>query len=199
MKDSRIFSLFPEAVVYVSQIDVDKNKVIEQAKQTSFKRLIDGEGCYMSDTTMVFDDLPFVRDEAKKHVENYIRKIMFYNMDFKFLNSWFSKTEPKGHSIIHSHNNSFLSGVYYPEGSEGFTISFFKKADPFWSLEVDVVNDLNAIFQTLTISNDNTLILFPSNLRHKIDVNKSDKDRYSLAFNINPSGFIGGRDGRVFF
>jgi len=51
----------------------------------------------------------------------------------------------------------------------------------------------------LTISNDNTLILFPSNLRHKIDVNKSDKDRYSLAFNINPSGYIGGRDGRVFF
>ena len=198
MKDNRIFPIFPEAVVYVSQIDVDKNKVLEHAKQVSFTKLMDGEGCYMSDTR-IFDDLSFVRNEAKKHIEHYIRNIMSYNMDFKFLNSWFSKTEPKGSSIIHSHNNSFLSGVYYPEGSDSFTISFFKKNDPFWSIQVDEVNDLNAKFQTLQINNDNTLILFPSNLRHKIDENNSNKDRYSLAFNINPSGYIGKRDGRVFF
>ena len=198
MKDNYIFPIFPEAVVYVSQIDVDKNKILEHTKQVSFVKLSEGEGCYMSDTK-VFDDLIFVKDEAKKHIEHYIKNIMFYNMNFKFLNSWFSKTEPKGYSTIHSHNNSFLSGVYYPEGSEGFTISFFKKADPFWDIEVDVVNDLNAKLQTLKINNDNTLILFPSYLRHKIDVNNSNKDRYSLAFNINPSGYVGGKDGRVFF
>jgi len=198
MKENIVYPIFPEAVVYISQIDVDRNKILEYAKQTVFEKAIDGEGCYLSHT-QVFDDLYFIKDAVKEHVEFYIRKIMHLKMDFKFLNSWFSKTEPKGYSKVHMHNNTLISGVYYPEASEEFSISFIKNYETFWHINVDEINNFNAKTHTLKISKENMLILFPSNLKHKIDINNSNQNRYSVAFNINPSGYIGARDGRVFF
>ena len=199
MNDYCAVPCFPEAIVYVSTVNVDKNIILDYMKKVTFIKLNQGKNCYMSKDINVFDGLSFLKDEAKKHVEQYIRKIMSYNMDFKFLNSWVSKTEPKGESEAHSHSNTFLSGVYYPEGSEGFSISFFKKQQFFWHIKTDEINNFNATSQTVQITNDNTLILFPSDLRHKIDLNNSNVDRYSLAFNINPSGYIGSGDGRIFF
>lgn len=199
MNDYIVAPIFPEAVVYVSTVNVDKNIILDYIKKFTLNKLNEGKNCYMSEDTNVFNGLGFLKDEAKKHVENYIKKIMFYNMNFKFLNSWISKTEPQGESTTHKHCNTFLSGVYYPEGSEGFSISFFKNPQFFWDIKIDEINNFNAKSQTIQITNDNTLILFPSELRHKIDLNNSKTDRYSLAFNINPSGYVGSGDGRVFF
>ena len=38
--------------------------------------------------------------------------------------------------------------------------------------------------------NENVLLLFPSQLYHRINKNTSNKIRYSLAFNINPLGLF---------
>jgi uncharacterized protein (TIGR02466 family) len=198
MKESIVYSIFPEAVIYVSKIDVDNNKILEYAKQTVFEKTTGGVGCYLSHTK-VFDDIYFIKDAIKEQVEFYIRKIMHFKMDFKFLNSWISKTEPKGYSETHIHRNTFISGVYYPEASDEFSISFIKDYETFWDVKVDEINNFNAKTHTLKIKEENMLILFPSNLKHKIDVNNSSQNRYSVAFNINPSGYIGGKDGRVFF
>jgi hypothetical protein len=43
----------------------------------------------------------------------------------------------------------------------------------------------------------NQLILFFSNLRHKINDNNSQKDRYSLAFNLLPEGTFGEGDSKI--
>ena len=41
---------------------------------------------------------------------------------------------------------------------------------------------------------NNLLILFPSELHHKILINKSDTIRYSLAFNLVPTGLLGNKN-----
>ena len=41
------------------------------------------------------------------------------------------------------------------------------------------------------------IIFFPSDIQHKIAENKTNKDRYSLAFNFYPVGNIGVRDSNV--
>ena len=46
---------------------------------------------------------------------------------------------------------------------------------------------------------DNFLILFFSQLRHKIMPNYSTEDRFSLAFNILPEGEFGTGDSRIIF
>ena len=47
--------------------------------------------------------------------------------------------------------------------------------------------------------NYKTIILFPSNLRHSIEKNLSNKIRYSIAFNTLPLGEIGTGDSKINF
>jgi hypothetical protein len=97
------------------------------------------------------------------------------------------------------HLNSFLSGVYYPLGSKNFKITFYKSDPCFWDIRVNHENDFNAKSITITIEKDNALILFPSTLNHSIAINDSNIDRYSIAFNINPTGYIGKDDTGIIF
>ena len=44
-----------------------------------------------------------------------------------------------------------------------------------------------------------SLIIFPSYLQHKIGINNTKKQRFSLAFNINPFGKTGEGDSEYDF
>ena len=41
------------------------------------------------------------------------------------------------------------------------------------------------------------LMLFPSNLMHRVEENKSNRDRYSLAFNLFCKGRFGHKEGQL--
>lgn len=190
--------IFPEAVIHICKVNVDKTLMLTYIKNNNFIKNDSGKNCYMSLNHYVLNDLDILKKEIQSHVKNYLLNIMQYKMDFKFVKSWLTKTEPEGYSFEHRHANSFLSGVYYPESSKDFNICFYKK-DNFWDVTSTNDNDFNARTYKLNISEDNFLIIFPSDLKHGIDINKSDKDRYSIAFNINPSGYVGRGDSRISF
>ena len=82
-----------------------------------------------------------------------------------------------------------MSGVYYPEHDSGFKITF--KKEPIVCSTYQVFENDHNIYSAEEWSitpKKNTVLLFPSNLMHKVAKNLSNKDRYSLAFNINPIG-----------
>jgi uncharacterized protein (TIGR02466 family) len=108
---------------------------------------------------------------------------MLKNINYRIFSSWLTKAEPKTFSDAHSHTNSWLSGVYYPKGDPGFGIKFFyDNSLPFYTQPTEY-NMYNST-EWSEFPEDNHLILFFSQLRHKIMPNKSTKDRFSLAFNI---------------
>ena len=82
-----------------------------------------------------------------------------------------------------------MSGIYYPEHDNDFKISFKKENGVCSTYQVfeDNHNIYSAEEWTIT-PKKNTVLLFPSNLMHKAAKNLSNKNRYSLAFNINPIG-----------
>ena len=45
--------------------------------------------------------------------------------------------------------------------------------------------------------NQGKLVIFPSNLMHRVEENKSDKNRYSLAFNLYCRGHFGHKEGQL--
>lgn len=198
MENSLTIPIFPEAVIHMCTVNVDKNEILNYIKNNNFIKNESGHNNYISSNTYVLNDLSNLKNEIQKNVNHYLKNILQHKMDFKFVKSWLTKTEPEGYSSKHRHCNSFLSGVYYPESGKDFNICFYKK-NTFWDVKSENFNDFNAMNYKLNISEDNFLILFPSSLKHSIDVNKSNTDRYSLAFNINPSGYIGLADSRIFF
>jgi uncharacterized protein (TIGR02466 family) len=203
MIDFKIVPVFPEAFVYVSLVDVDSDKIIKYANCIDFELTNASKDnfckCYISKNMNVFNDLEFLKNEINKHVSNYLYNLFKYDMDHQFINSWFTKTSTNGFSQKHVHQNTFLSGVYYPVGNKNFKIKFYKDKESHWDIKKKEINEFSFKELSFSIEQNNTLILFPSDLQHNIESNNSGVDRYSLAFNINPKGYIGDGDTKVFF
>ena len=137
--------------------------------------------------------------EINKAVDATLKDIlMLKNINYRIFSSWLTKVGPKTSSYSHNHANSWLSGIYYPKGDPGFSVRFFyDDTRPFYTPPTEY-NIYNSTAWTL-FPEDNHLILFFSQLRHKVMPNQSTKDRLSLAFNILPKGQFGEDDSTVIF
>lgn len=136
-------------------------------------------------------ELKELSEQIKQLSHNFIEEKFKHNIDLDICDSWATKTLKKGFSQKHSHDNSFLSGVYYPFGSDETKICFHKPLRyTFWNIEVKEFTPFNISTFTLNIK-DNTLIFFKSYLEHEIVKYFGNDARYSIAFNIVPRGLIG--------
>jgi len=128
-------------------------------------------------------------DEFKKFM-----KELDYDYDFKISTSWFVSIEKDQEGHSHIHKNSFYSGVYYydeyDEDSAGLELD-----NP-----ISTLFDFHLVPKSYTATTSvstvikpqkNLLVLFPSYLRHKIQKHTGENTRYSLAFNIVPTGKYG--------
>ena len=198
----QIKPIFPQAVMGLSKLEVDHNKILKYIENIEFKMtdvsILGKAKMYISKNLNILNEISYLRDEIYNNVKNYLNNIMKFKMDFQFTTSWVTKTLSNGYSHEHTHQNSFLSGVYYPIGNENFNIKFHKEKN-LWSSQMIEINDLNADWYNVNIIENNVLILFPSNLRHSIEKNLSNKIRYSIAFNTLPLGEIGTGDSKIIF
>ena len=205
MYNKSILSVFPEAVIYSTVLNLDPHKILDFCKKSTFKYTVASlqknpeSNSFLSDSLNIFNELTDLKQQIEIHIKEYLYNILKYEMNFKILNSWITKVNPNGYSQAHVHTNTFLTGVYYPFGNKEFKIKFYKKNQSFFSFVSKEFNMFTTNSVTFDIVNDNTLLLFPSDLKHNIEKNKSNIERYSIAFNVNPKGFIGEGDSRVEF
>jgi uncharacterized protein (TIGR02466 family) len=198
----KIVPIFPQAVLGLTQLEVDFNKVLQHIENIEFNltaaSIGDEANAYISKNFNIFEELPFLKDKIYIHVKHYLNEIMKLKMNFQFTTSWVTRTPPNGFCQKHAHHNSFLSGVYYPVGNKNFNIKFYKRSS-FWGIQNNETNTLNAEDCNVSITENNFLILFPSHLKHSIEKNLSNKTRYSIAFNTLPLDEIGQGDSKVYF
>jgi uncharacterized protein (TIGR02466 family) len=120
--------------------------------------------------------------------------LKYHNNNFEITTSWISKTEPGEESEWHQHNNCMYSGIFYINTSENSgDISFETHENKRFQLiptEFNIYNSASFTFKPL----NNMIILFESQLFHKIFKNNSNMTRYSIAFNVMPVGKIGSSD-----
>ena len=140
-----------------------------------------------------------LNEEINKAINVTLKEtLMLKNINYRIFSSWLTKTKPKGFSDSHFHGNSWLSGVYYPKGDPGFSIKFFNDDMTQFLTSPTEYNTFNSR-EWAIIPEDNFLILFFSQLRHKIMPNQSKKDRFSLSFNLLPKGEAGVNDSKTIF
>tara|TARA_B100000780_G_C20880169_1_gene350130 strand:- start:44 stop:664 length:621 start_codon:yes stop_codon:yes gene_type:complete len=185
-----LYPLFSMPVATIDT-DIDNKKVLSFLKKTKLGLTASGMGSHISFSNKVLNDKALIKEKKKllKVISIYLKQVFNYNKQFKILNSWVTKISVNGESQNHIHRNSWMSGVYYPEHDNDFKISFKKEngvCSTYHVLE-DNHNIYSAEEWTIT-PKENAVILFPSNLMHRVAKNLSSKNRYSLAFNINPIG-----------
>jgi uncharacterized protein (TIGR02466 family) len=110
-------------------------------------------------------------------------------------NSWANINDNTAWNAPHLHNGCWYSGVFYihADGDEGDFIAVDK--DP------KVVSDFphspreQANFKVSPTTG--TLFLFPSGLMHMVEPNMTQKDRYSISFNMNVTYLTAGLQARL--
>ncbi len=175
--------------IYNTNLDID-NKLLEtlayQEKQKdNLGRTKSNNGYQTKD--LDFQKYKFLFDEISKHA------IKFYSIyDANILshyigNFWINISGKHHYNRLHSHNGSFISGVYYikiPKDSGG--IVFENPSCMFIENTFGNRNNWNNYNspEWRIVPKEKQLLMFPSYLRHFVEQNKSDEDRISLSFNL---------------
>ena len=193
MKPS-VYPLFSK-VIYLTKLNIDTKKIISlldynfsKAAIVNYKNVSQTSDCK---TVLKDRKFKYLKNILMKEFYFYSKNILHYTNDFKITTSWFTKATKNQGSNYHNHSNSMISGVLYLNCGKGSAISFenFKK-DKMFNLtpeKYDIYNSDEYRFET----SDGMLVFFPSETYHRIVNNKSNKIRYSLAFNLIPIGPIG--------
>jgi len=129
-----------------------------------------------------------------KSLQNYLNVVYNPSTDcsLKITQSWCNYTENQQGHHIHSHQNSIVSGVFYVQTCENDKIRFFTHSSHLNGMRVnpEEYNIFNSYSWWLP-SKQCTLILFPSNLQHGVNIIHKKESRISLSFNTFFSGVVG--------
>lgn len=134
-----------------------------------------------TDLEKLFTDITlFSNDVCRRHM----------GMELQMGNFWININGKHDYNLLHDHQKSILSGVYYvevPEDNMGDLVLVRPDhADYFLTGNVEEPTMVNAPSVTKKAVTS-TLYLFPSWIKHYVDRNESDKERISIAFNLVPA------------
>ncbi len=142
-----------------------------------------------------------IRDFCRSRLNEYFKKIYEpedSELSIILTQSWVNYSEAGMHHHIHSHPNSFLSGVFYIKTNPTDVINFVRSS----SNPGGLANTIN--YEIMQKSNDyncstyyfnareGMLLLFPSTLTHLVPtLPENSKPRISLSFNTYFKGRLG--------
>jgi len=188
-----ILPLFPRAVGlekvnFISTLERDHLLSYENKLQPNY-------GNRLTVNTHLLDDKELTN--LKQNLESVLNNFFYEVYKTKqcklyITQSWLNFTEKDEFHHQHWHPNSFMSGVLYLQTIPDDRIEFISHLEYLNFFEFD--SEENTPFNTKRrwkSVEDNTLILFPSNMKHEVKRNTSSTTRISLAFNSFVKGTLG--------
>ena len=184
-----IYPIFSEPI-YKNKINFLNKKIIDA--DFKFKK---NESNLISENKNVLDSFIDLKDHILIEAMKFLTVYDFTNKyDVEITQSWLNKTLVKQKHPFHSHQNSFLSGVYYLKTKPDDGIVFYKTGNlDFLQYDCSSYNQYNSTNWTFKVF-DNDLILFPSKIYHSVEVNETNEERISLSFNIVLRGEFGNKE-----
>ena len=139
------------------------------------------------------ENLKELKEFFLTHINNYFDKIIQTNNKITpyITQSWLNYNNKNTNHHVHSHPNSFISGVFYISSEiDKDSIEFLIDDNAITFSEIKKFNVFNSTHWTIPVENG-LLLLFPSNLKHCVKNHVYDYIRISLSFNVFVKGIIG--------
>jgi hypothetical protein len=183
---SSIYKFNAEPAIYAEAFEAIKSTDWQKNKQNFYSKISD---LYNHDG---FKDIHMW---FLKCINEVVSDLKFLEVENLVITQSWANRSTRGESHhLHSHPNSFMSGVFYftsSEPGEGGETEFFTTNIPIWYKSPFMSRHDDVI----TVRPEaGALILFPSNLLHKVLVHESDTPRYTIAFNTFPDGQCGNKN-----
>ena len=144
------------------------------------------------------EKLSTLKKDVMVHVQAYFEKIYAPASDCSIYltQSWINFTEEGQEHYPHHHHNSLVSGVVYLDADKQHDGIIFFRPQNFYDRTIHIdpkqseLNEFNVSKWDLPVETGD-IVLFPSYLRHSVDVKNGKNTRTSLAFNTFVKGTIG--------
>jgi uncharacterized protein (TIGR02466 family) len=194
-----IFPLFASNLVSII-LKENLSLFSSEIKKTSFydAKLSGSKKSLASNDLKILKKYTDIESIILNNFQYYAKNVLDIDNNFIISTSWITKVDKGSYSQLHSHKNSFYSGVlYFDEYDVNDTgkLEFYSPVLPHTDFLILPKNYNIFNSSTWTISpQKNLLIFFPSYLYHQIIEHSSENTRYSLAFNIVPTGEYGTGD-----
>ena len=135
-----------------------------------------------------------VEKTLRVHFKNFIKMLGVHDhTDFIITTSWMVAIREGGNIFPHKHLNSWFSGLLY-FGDDYTNATHLQLENPS-SGQSSIWVDMNTEYQPdqmhHIVPRPNLLVFFPSYLRHFSRIHEEEKTRYTLAFNMFPTGELG--------
>ena len=184
--------LFPKPIGF---LDIDETFSKELISIYSKDNAVQNSGLnFSSSEKYILEDkkLKKIKKELENKTNEYFQQVFAPSSDVSLYitQSWLNWTEKNEHHHMHSHANSFISGVYYIDTVEDDKISFYEETWGQFNVPTNNFNFYNSTSWWYP-AKKNMLILFPSTLVHGVDPITTNHTRISLAFNTFFKGTLG--------
>ena len=145
------------------------------------------------------EKLSILKKDVMAHVQTYFEKIYAPASDCSIYltQSWINYTEEGQQHHAHYHSNSLVSGVLYLDANKQQDGIIFYRPQSFYERTILIdpkpseLNEFNASKWDSSVETGD-IVLFPSYLKHSVDIKNGKNTRTSLAFNTFVKGTIGG-------
>ena len=175
---------------YFDRIELDTEKVSNTIISTPCMKAMS------VDENILETNFKFLYDPIDEIVSKVMSELGF--VKYNIFTSWMTKTAiGYRHGLDHMHCNSFYSGILYLTDNASPII--FRHPMPWrWSSGLDDKNDGMVKSNQFVMSPmKGDIVLFPSHVHHLIMPHKNPQVRYSIAFNVHPTGQYGARDSTI--
>lgn len=151
---------------------------------------------YISEDQQVLDKTPNTLQQIMTKTDSFVEMLGF-NLNLRVTSSWVNLHEGGGMGRNHIHANSIISGVLFldtPPNSGKFHVMnpanngtrlFSTHIQPDKS-SVNVYNTEYYAIEPVT----GQCIMFPSYLSHMVGENMTEESRWTVAFNLFPTGIL---------
>ena len=187
-----IVPLFPTAV---GRNEIGREFTVKELKAINSLERMNNTGNQMTKNHNVLDikELSSVRKYVNDALNNFFQTVYSPQREVRLdiTQSWINFSKKGDYHHTHTHQNSFLSGVFYIKADrEKDKIYFYKEEYAQLRVYPKEYNEYNSYSWWIDVGGGD-LLLFPSNLTHGVNTVETD-ERISLSFNTFPVGLLGG-------
>jgi len=121
---------------------------------------------------------------------NFQNMTACYKTKMKLLNMWININRKGDYNTEHDHPQSDVSAVLWIKTPKDCGALIFPSPKSFTQDKILDVLDREIITQTKSdhifafLPEEGKMVIFPSDMRHSVEMNNSDEDRISIAFNM---------------
>ena len=169
----------------------------DQVKFIKSIKMIENQMNHISEELYLFNrpELKSIKVAVHEALATYAQEVMGVQHDLEVTQSWALMNPPGVGMHAHTHSNSLVSGsLYYAPMPDPPGNMIFERTNGYRQIELAVNEGKQNVYNTprnAVVPKHGDLVLFSSSILHFVEVNQSQQDRYSIAFNSFVRGKIG--------